>query len=353
MKALVVVSQLSPYIWQCIQRLADADDVVVRVVSIQFPTIHGFDVALFADANVMVEWWERNPTRSWSAYLREWRPSVALVGGWFLPELRECLNECYRRDIRCLMLSDTPIVSGKRDALRRAVKTIYLRRRCDAIMVPGERAALQAERLGFSRHRQLRPLYCIDLSLYGNDRSESDPPHFLFAGRWAAEKNVQCLLEAYALYRKSVAEPWPLRLVGPIREQDKTALNKLDGVSHAGMLQPRDLRSALSRASAFVLPSTFDPWPVALLEAAASGLPLLASWCCGSAVELLVDGVNGYRFDPFSPSDLARALTGISARGQEPSKMGEMSRQIAAGFDTRRWAEVVRGWLNGQAVPRC
>src|SRR5262249_39070781 len=154
--------------------------------------------------------------------------------------------------------------------------------------------------LGFDRARQVRPLYCVDLASYERKQWDDGARSFLFGGRWSPEKNIPRLLKAYAKYRQRVARPWELRLAGHITPDDARELDGIPGVRHLGMLQPEAFRKALACATVFVLPSVSDAWGVALLEAAAIGLPLAASWACGGTVELLVDRLNGVSFDPHS-----------------------------------------------------
>ena len=55
----------------------------------------------------------------------------------------------------------------------------------------------------------------------------------------------------------------------------------------------KDAAQALNEASLFVLPSRFEGYPNALLEALAQGLPVLATACPGGTVEILANGVHG------------------------------------------------------------
>jgi glycosyltransferase involved in cell wall biosynthesis len=111
------------------------------------------------------------------------------------------------------------------------------------------------------------------------------------------------------------------------------------------MLQPSELKPVMAHAGAFVLASTFDPWPVVVLEAAASSLPILVSSACGSGVELVVEGVNGLRFDPLDVEQAARHMADISSDARAAEQMGAMSRQIAWGFDTNVWTRALERWV--------
>jgi glycosyltransferase involved in cell wall biosynthesis len=343
-KFLIVSSQLTPYLWECARQLTTLDGCAARIVSIGEPTVQGFELAQFESQSpaLQVSWKKELADRQ--ECFESWKPDRVLVGGWFLPELRWTLDQCLTRRIPCLCMSDTPLDTSLWTTIANLVKRAYLRRRCDALMVPGERAALNGEALGFERTRQVRPLYCVDLASYGEKKNDDGTRSFLFGGRWSPEKNIPRLLKAYAAYRQRVDHPWELRLAGHISADDAREVTGLAGVRHLGMLQPQAFRQALASATVFVLPSVSDAWGVALLEAAATGLPLAASWACGGTVELLVDRLNGVSFDPHSVDRIADALLQMHASEDALAAMGRHSRTRASGFDTGQWASAVYEW---------
>lgn len=69
----------------------------------------------------------------------------------------------------------------------------------------------------------------------------------------------------------------------------------------------------LAMADAFVLPTLYDPFPNAALEAFASGLPVITSDGCGAA-ELIDDGVDGWRIGDVDPARLTAAMRAAAAR---------------------------------------
>ncbi|MCM2327786.1 MAG: glycosyltransferase family 4 protein [Lysobacter sp.] len=88
-----------------------------------------------------------------------------------------------------------------------------------------------------------------------------------------------------------------------------------------------DVRPFLAAADAFVLPTLYDPFPNAALEAMASGLPVVTSTKCGAA-EIVRDGENGFVRDALDVGGLAQCLDRLdpaTARG-----MGEAARDAVA-----------------------
>jgi glycosyltransferase involved in cell wall biosynthesis len=129
-------------------------------------------------------------------------------------------------------------------------------------------------------------------------------PRYLFVGVDWRRKNGDAVLDAFARVRKQIPDA-TLDLVGEHPSIDQP------GVTGHGFL-PRENADAqalldrlFARSTAFVLPSLFDPSPIAYLEAASAGLPVIAT-TCGGAGELLKGGAIAV--DPYDREALTRAM---------------------------------------------
>lgn len=94
---------------------------------------------------------------------------------------------------------------------------------------------------------------------------------------------------------------------------------KLGVIHRVRFLGPqKDVRPFLGAADAFVLPSWYDPFPNAGLEALASGLPVVTTTACGVA-ELIMPGANGALCSPGDVTDLLRQMQLLRPRLGEPA----------------------------------
>jgi glycosyltransferase involved in cell wall biosynthesis len=109
--------------------------------------------------------------------------------------------------------------------------------------------------------------------------------------------------------------------------QSKAARMGLDGkVSFVGMRD--DVRPYLWSGDVFALPSTYESFSLAAFEAAAAGLPLLATKLHG-LTDLLLDGGNGFILEPTQAS-IATALQRFGRLGEEERRaMGQSARASA------------------------
>lgn len=150
-------------------------------------------------------------------------------------------------------------------------------------------------------------------------------PLLLFVGNGFERKGVPQLLRAFALMRQRTA--W-LLIVGGDRklvaaQQLARRLGIADRVCFAG--PQKDVKPFYGAADAFALPTLYDPFPNAALEALACGLPLLTSHSCGVA-ELIVEGVNGYVRDALDEDGMGEALGSLA---ENAAAMRSAARAVA------------------------
>jgi 1,2-diacylglycerol 3-alpha-glucosyltransferase len=71
----------------------------------------------------------------------------------------------------------------------------------------------------------------------------------------------------------------------------------------------------------------------------AAGLPVLVSERCECAQDLVVPGLNGFRFDPHDVTAIAKAMTEISSGSPDLCAMGRSSRDPVARWSLTRFAD--------------
>jgi UDP-glucose:(heptosyl)LPS alpha-1,3-glucosyltransferase len=156
-----------------------------------------------------------------------------------------------------------------------------------------------------------------------------DAMTYVFVGSGFARKGVFRLLPAF---RRGAAPGSHLIVVGVDKTgaRAKALAGDLGIGARVHLLGGReDVRPWYGAADAFVLPTLYDPFPNAALEAMACGLPAIVTRQCGAA-ELVKEGSNGMVCDALDEEALARALGSLnSARARG---MGVRARETAAQF---------------------
>jgi glycosyltransferase involved in cell wall biosynthesis len=155
-------------------------------------------------------------------------------------------------------------------------------------------------------------------------------PMFLFLGRLTVEKGVRTLLAAATSLQATGA-----RIVvcgeGPLEEEVRAAARRLPAaVEFRGFVSKPEAEALLREARAVLFPSIWNEnGPMALLEAAAWGVPSIAS-DIGGVPELVLDGETGLTVPPGDATALAAAIDRLAADEQLASSLGASARAAAA-----------------------
>jgi len=151
---------------------------------------------------------------------------------------------------------------------------------------------------------------------------------FGIAARLVPEKDHFTLLRAFAAVVAEVPGA-ELQIAGDGPLRDRLAalsqeLNLATCVTFLGALP--DTAQFLSQLDIFVLSSLNEGLPLALLEAMAAGLPVVATRA-GGVDEAARDGYNAFLAAPGDSDDLAQAMIRM-ARTQDLAQMGALGREI-------------------------
>lgn len=151
--------------------------------------------------------------------------------------------------------------------------------------------------------------------------------HVLFVGRFAANKGIDLLMSVIAkMKRKGLASKFHFHLVGkgPLHARISEKC-KAGNVTFHGFVQDEDLTKLYAKADVFVLPTFFEGMPTVILEAMASGLPIIATDT--GAIAELVDDTNGFLIERKSGRSLFLALGAFQAMDYgERKQLGKASR---------------------------
>lgn len=157
---------------------------------------------------------------------------------------------------------------------------------------------------------------------------QEGPVHFLFVGRVMHEKGVDELFAAAKRMKQQYGEQVEFHMVGSFEEAYKPVMDQLEqaGVVKYHGYQP-DMKPFYAMAGCVVLPSYHEGMSNVLLEAAASGRPLITSDIpgCREAVE---NGVSGYLCPAKDADALYEAMRRFAALSVEQrSQMGRCGRE--------------------------
>jgi glycosyltransferase involved in cell wall biosynthesis len=153
---------------------------------------------------------------------------------------------------------------------------------------------------------------------------------FVFtAGRWWDEaKNLKCL--------DAVAQElaWPLKAAGPLSGPQGSAV-QAQHVDSLGSLSHREIVQWLGRAPIFVSPARYEPFGLAVLEAASAGAALVLS-AIPTFRELWGD--CAILIDPQQPRAWAQAVNRLIGEPERRQELGQRAQRRSADFTLPRQA---------------
>jgi glycosyltransferase involved in cell wall biosynthesis len=196
----------------------------------------------------------------------------------------------------------------------------------DLITVPSTFAGRTFLDHGISSSRVAVVPYGVDLSRFTPARESrtSDDFRVFFAGRVSLRKGFPYLLEAA---RTMVRLPgFSLVVAGSRSPEVEGLLTGTDRwVRYVGHVDPVSLAEFHRHASVFVMPSIEEGMPVVLLQAMASGVPVIATPNSG-AEDLITDGTEGFIVPPRSAQAISERLTLLFGDPALRATMGQAAR---------------------------
>lgn len=176
-------------------------------------------------------------------------------------------------------------------------------------------------------------------SIYQKYHISKTAPIALYVGRLDPEKQVDLVIEAFSGARMEVPKA-ELIIVGD--GVDKPRLEKLaqrlgisDSVKFLGRVLPPDLYELYRAGDVFITASEIETQGIVLIEAAATGLPLIAV-DKGAVAEVCHDGENGFLCTPKNVAELKNALIKILTEDKLRKTFSKNSLKIASQHDLNK-----------------
>lgn len=274
--------------------------------------------------------------------------------------------------IKCVMMNESHAGTERAKGLSKLVK-INILKMFDSALLGGSAQISHFKALGMPEHK-LFAGYDVVNNAYFSQQAEwalanRDTVRFklglpdryiLNLGRMVKKKNLSTLIQAYALLLASPIhsrQPVSLLLVGSGEEEkdlrmyaESLGLKVRDLVTNTnpkehgtvyfgGFRNIEENPLFFSLASVFVLPSTTEEWGLVVNEAMACSKPVIVSETAGCSYDLVIDGGNGYKFDPNDSSQLAMKLETTLSDEKLLHEMGKESESIISNWSCQLFAD--------------
>lgn len=197
--------------------------------------------------------------------------------------------------------------------------------------------SIKSERV-FARPYQVPEPKALELQtkLVELDFSRLQQPIFFFTGQIIPRKGLEQLLQACKILKNRGNTNYTLLIAGDGEQKCQLeAFCQTEGIEERvrwlGWVDYGQLGTYLRHVDVFILPTLEDVWGMVVLEAMAFGKPILCSQLAGAA-EMIVDGENGFLFNPQKPQKIARLMEQFIEHPQLIDSLGAKSRQSIAQY---------------------
>ena len=216
---------------------------------------------------------------------------------------------------------------------------------CDVVLTPSEASDQKVRELGVAAEKIGRWDRGVDLGRFSPElRDQSLLPgevKVLYAGRLTKEKGVDLLADAFELARAKDPR-LHLVLAGGGPEEDALRERLGDQATFLGWQGGTDLARVYASADVFLFASRTDTFGNVLLEAQASGLPVVAV-AEGGPASLIADGETGL----LCPADAAALAGAIHQIVDSPLLAERLRRAALTAVGARTWDAALQRLADG------
>lgn len=338
MKILILYRELAGYTVECLNKLSNYHELLV----VHYPLNAEAPFQFHFNPNIQVA----SKTEITLENLISFNPKFILCSGWSDSEYVKRLSTLKRPTA---LAFDTMWQSNLKFNLGSIYFKIRYKKLFHFAFIPGNAQMKTAQKLGFSAKNILNGFYTCEDVFRANRKELSKEKELWCVARYISVKNLDFLCETFLSIPPNERSGWTLNLAGTGELFPKRIIN--DAIVHHGFIQPRELSKKLENTSAFVLPSLYEPWGVVVHEMASLGKPLILSNAVGAMQDLLMEGKNGYSFNPNSSEDLKIQLLKIFNASQEDlQSMGNESVALAMQFSSDIWVNQFTKMLNASCA---
>ena len=186
----------------------------------------------------------------------------------------------------------------------------------------------------------VRPITDADQLRASSGITGTTAPFFLFVGKLSGRRNLPCLLEAFAEFKRSTGLPHALVLAGlnPRKLNLGEICSRLqiaDAVRYCEYLSDEQINLLYNSAEALVMPSVYETVSLPVMEAQAVGTPVV---CIDTAGMREITGSAALFVKRLEPGLLAEAMGLIASDDNLRAQLREQSLRNAARFTWERCA---------------
>jgi len=281
-------------------------------------------------------------------YCESQKPDLVVISGYAQPAYWSLLAFCRKSNVPYITLTESHLKKNRPAWLSKLKKTVLHRyyQEAAAHLTMGSASKAYVISHGADPQRTYFFPNTIDVLDYAKQVESLRQNHrekagitLLYVGNLTKWKGVDLLLSVFLkLVREFPSATLQLVGEGPERPrlEEIARVAPPKAVTFCGFQQPSELPKFYATSDIFVLPSRHETWGVVLLEAMASGLPVVCSDAVGASGDLVLDKETGYSFQTNNVEDFTQKMRTLLSDSTLRSQMGMAGRDLA-----QKWSQPI------------
>ncbi len=337
-------AELTPYLLGCINYYCDRN-TEKKIIVIYLDVFK--NINLLTKENLeLIPKKDFNDLDTLKEFIKKRKPQTIIVSGRMDRDYLK-VAKLFKKSSILVTVQDTMYQNTLKQFIQSCLSKYLYKSYFDKFWGVGISQTKFAKRIGFKDDDIKEGFYVADEIFFKNSITVNYENHnhlnFLFIGRLAKEKNILRLIRAIELINKKFSTNHKLKIIGEGLELNK--ILKFKSVDYLGLLTQKEIINIAKKCHVFCLPSTFEPWGVVVHEMSAMGLPILSSSNCGSSQNLVINGFNGFQFNPFSINSIFKSIKKfISLSDEKKTELSVNSKLVAAKINHKNWNKTLNSF---------
>lgn len=286
------------------------------------------------------------------------KKGVFVLGGWADATTVLLVFVLILLKRKYIFWTDTPNIYRKRRLLFAIVRNVFLRvgmRGACSILCTGNSAIDALCKMGVAKNKLVNFPYWVDVDVYGSKTLGARVQHnsflrFVSSGRVINSKKghdiaIRGLAKAFE-QAPGVNFEYLIAGTGPDVEKLKKLAERLrvgEKVKFLGWVEPNDLVKIFHKSDVLIHPSPIhEPYGVAVIEAMAAGIVVLASDATCAGLDRINHGVNGFIHSAGNVDELAGQIVRLLKHPEQIADIKSEARKTAEQWPVEKGVEIIK-----------
>lgn len=280
-------------------------------------------------------------------YVTDFDPNLLIVSGRMDQDYLS-ISRKYKNKINVVTVQDTMFSFSFKQFIKTLFSNSLYHKYFNNFWGVGTMQSKFAKSIGFKENNIKTGFYVADEIFFKNKREIKFEGvknfNFLYVGRLVKEKNIIKAAKVIDKINLKSKSQHKLLLIGEGYLLSK--LKKYNCIKYLGLKTQSEIIKIVDNSHAFILPSIYEPWGVVVHEMTAIGMPVIVSNKSGSSYDLVIDGYNGFKFNPNNFKSIYNSIVKfINLDNKARASLSKNSIKISNQINHKSWNQTILSYL--------